>query len=235
DFALVSFGGGGPLHGAAIMREVGISQMLVPPEPGVLCAMGCCIADIRNDVSQTMERGLNNLAQAELDTALDNLRIEGEARLAASDVELLDPKVTFAADMCYLGQIHNLRVPIESGWSVDDLKQAFEDAYRAEFGNTLGAIPIIVVSLLGTASATPPVRPTRAPQALVDQPAKPYRRRPVYFGGWAEADIYQRAGLTPGMHFSGPAIVEQSDATTVIEPAMRARVDGFGNLLVEAE
>ncbi|MDP6707368.1 MAG: hydantoinase/oxoprolinase family protein [Alphaproteobacteria bacterium] len=235
DFAFVSFGGAGPLHGAAIMREVGISLMLVPPEPGVLCAAGCCIADIRHDLSQTVERAVGDLGEGELDGILRSLREEGEALLAASGAELLEPRVTYTADMCYLGQIHNLRVPIAPGWTPNRLSKAFEDAYRAEFGNTLGDIPAILVSVQGRASASPPGRFRQEPVSAASCPAVPATRRPVHFGGWIDTAIYRRDALEPGMHFVGPAVVEQADATTIVEPGMRARVDSLGNLLVETE
>jgi N-methylhydantoinase A len=233
DFAFVCFGGAGPLHGAAIMREVGIRTMLAPPEPGVLCATGCCIADIRYDQSQTMERALGDLTDADINTTLDALRLSGEAKLADTDTDLGTANVSYTADMCYMGQIHNLRVGIEDGWSAAQLTEAFEIAYRAEFGNTLGNIPVILVSLQAVVSAPPPGRVVRTPQSGEARPAVAHAQRLVHFGGWHETAIYRRPDLLPGMHFIGPAIVEQDDATTVIEPGMAARVDGYGNLLVE--
>ncbi|MBT3398929.1 MAG: hydantoinase/oxoprolinase family protein [Rhodospirillaceae bacterium] len=233
DFAFVAFGGAGPLHGAAIMREVGISSMLVPPEPGVLCATGCVIADIRHDLSRTLERPAEALTADEIDTVLDGLKQEGEAKMRASGVAMDNPRVSYAADMCYLGQIHTLRVPVESGASPAQLAAAFVDAYRGEFGNVLSEIPVIVISVICTVAATPPGRPKRRPREARPSPAKPAGHRPIYFGGWTEAAVYRRADLLPGMHFTGPAVVEQSDCTTIIEPGMTARVDGYGNLLVE--
>jgi N-methylhydantoinase A len=234
DFAFVSFGGAGPLHGAAIMREVGISRMLVPPEPGVLCATGCCSADIRHDLSQTIERPLNDLPAADLNAALDTLRKAGEARMAESGASLGETQVSHTADMCYFGQIHNLRVPIERGWEPSRLAAAFEAAYRAEFGNTMANIPIILISVQGMAAASPPGRITRQAQDVSKRPAEISTRRPIYFHGWHDTAVYRREALLPGMHFGGPAVVEQGDATTIIEPSMQVRVDGFGNLLVEA-
>ena len=233
DFALVIFGGAGPLHGAAIMAEVGISTMLVPPEPGVLCAAGCCMADIRYDEAQTVERALNDLSSAEVGAILDGLAGAGREKLDAAGGHLGAPSASFTADMCYLGQIHNLRVPIERDWSPEDLSQAFENAYRQEFGNVLAGIPVILVSLQATVSAPPPGQVTRTPAPLEPRPATPGSRREVYFGGWQDTAIFARHDLKPGMTFQGPAIVEQADATVVIEPDMTVRVDGLDNLLVE--
>lgn len=233
DFALVIFGGAGPLHGAALIRAVGIRTMLVPPAPGVLCAMGCVIADVRYDLSRTIERRAEELGAETIAEILAEQRREGEAKLKAANARVRDVAVTHIADMAYLGQIHALRVTIEPGWAVARIVGAFHDAYAKEYGNTLGDIPTTIVSLKTVVQGTrEQVRRSReAPASRAA--AEPASRRPVYFGRWIDTPIHRRDALLPGMAFHGPAIVEQSDTTTVIEPGMRARVDAYGNLLVE--
>ena len=113
------------------------------------------------------------------------------------------------------------------------LAEAFSDAYRSEFGNTLRDIPVILVSLQATISAPPPSRVVRTPQRLRVGKAIPFARRNVYFGKWCETEIYRREDLVPGITLDGPAVVEQADATIVIEPGMTASVDTLNNLLVE--
>jgi N-methylhydantoinase A len=235
DFALVIFGGAGPLHGAALIREVGIGTMLVPPSPGVLCAMGCVIADVRYDLSRTIEQRPELLGEVAIAEILAEQRRDGEARLKASEAKVRQVVVTHAADMSYLGQIHPLRVTIESDWGVARIVEAFKAAYRAEYGNDLGEMPTMIVSLRTVVQGvrehmtrrldTPAPRPAPPPAAM----------RPVYFCGWRDTPIYRRVDLEPGMALTGPAIVEQPDTTTVIEPGMQARVDAYGNLLVEVE
>jgi N-methylhydantoinase A len=235
DFALVIFGGAGPLHGAALIREVGIGTMLVPPSPGVLCAMGCVIADVRYDLSRTIEQRPEILGEAAIAEILAEQRRDGEARLKDSEAKVRQVVVTHAADMSYLGQIHPLRVAIESGWGVGRIVEAFKAAYRAEYGNDLGEIPTVIVSLRTVVQG---VREhmTRALDLPAARPAPPpAAMRSVYFGGWRDTPIYRRLDLEPGMTLTGPAIVEQPDTTTVIEPGMQARVDAYGNLLVEVE
>ncbi|HTZ77867.1 MAG TPA: hydantoinase/oxoprolinase family protein [Stellaceae bacterium] len=233
DFALVIFGGAGPLHGAAIMRDVGIKTMLVPPSPGVLCAMGCVIADIRYDLSQTVERRADEFDPAMLAKILGGQREEGEARLRDSEARVDHVVVSHVADMAYLGQIHTLRVPIERDWSPARIAQAFAEIYRREYGNTLGDIPAVIVSLKTVVQGTRehPKRHLAAPAAA--QPPKPLTERQVHFGKWYATPVYRRRDLLPGMALRGPAVVEQPDTTTVIEPDMAGRVDAYGNLLVE--
>lgn len=233
EFALVIFGGAGPLHGAAIMREVGIRTMLLPPHPGVLCALGCAVADMRYDLSRTIERPIDDLDAANLHAILAEQRTAGLAQIEASGVEMERIHVSHAASMSYLGQIHSLRVPVEANWSIVRMSQAFEDSYRDENGATLGDIP---VALVGLTTAVEGIR--RKPQADAGEGASeaepaPVAYRDVWFGGWMRTPIYDRATLTSGMRFDGPAILEQPDTTTVIEPGMAARVDRFSNILVE--
>ncbi len=235
DFVLVAFGGAGPLHGAAIMREVGVRTMLVPPHPGVLCALGCAIADLRHDLSRTVERRIDALEPGAVRAVLDEQRAEGERWLRAGGAPPGAVVVEHAAQMSYLGQIHALRVPIEAGWDRARLADAFADAYRAEYGNTLDGVPAVVVSLKTTVRGRRRSAPASAAAVPAATPATAAARRPVHFGRWLDTPIFERAALRPGHTFRGPAILEQADTTTVIEPGMAARVDGFGNVLVEME
>ncbi|HSD00201.1 MAG TPA: hydantoinase/oxoprolinase family protein [Casimicrobiaceae bacterium] len=235
EFAMVAFGGAGPMHGAALIREVGIRTELVPPYPGVLCAMGCAIADIRYDYSQTFERRLDRADVAQIHAVLARQRAEGEAQLQKADAPHSSVQVTHYADMAYAGQIHALRVPIEAGWNAQQLTEAFVAQYRSEFGNTLENIPAVVVNLRTRVVGTRGGPARRGARELQSGVPRPIKRRPVYFGGWHDAAIYSREDLAPGMQFEGPAIVEQNDTTTVVEPGMVTRVDAYGNLLVEVK
>ena len=233
DFALVVFGGAGPLHGAAIMRDVGISAMLLPPHPGVLCALGCAAADIRYDLSQTLERLISALGADEIHAILRAQRADGGERLAGSGTKLEAVVVTHAAEMSYAGQIHTLRVPIEPDWNLGRITGAFEDVYRLEYGNTLGDIPAMLVGLKTSVQGVRPKPASVKAATLSTRAATAASHRNVFFGGWISTPIYQRRDLEPGMRFAGPAIVEQADTTSVIEPGMSARVDAFSNILVE--
>jgi N-methylhydantoinase A len=236
-FALVIFGGAGPLHGAAIMREVGISTMLLPPHPGVLCALGCAVANLRYDMSRTIERPLDDMASTEIQAILAEHRESGLAQLRESGVATSRTTVSHAANMSYVGQIHTLRVPVQADWSVGRMKAAFLESYVQENGGLLGDMPI---ALVGLATAVEGIRekPVEAPtSADADADATnaptPAAHRDVYFGGWTTTAVYERTSLKPGMSFRGPAIIEQADTTTVIEPGMAVRVDRFSNVLVE--
>ena len=235
DFAMVAFGGAGPLHCGALMRETGVSTMLVPLYPGVLCALGCVYADLRYDISQTVEQRLDKLEPGKLAGVIARQRAQGQRQLDESQVPVDVVTITHAADMAYAGQIHSLRVTIEPDWDAARLEQAFNSVYREKFGNTLVGIPVVIVILrtiaIGVRSSV--ALPRSEAGSAVE--ATPSAHRPVHFSQWYDTPVYQRADLAPGMRFDGPAIIEQSDTTTVVEPAMDVVVDSKGNLLVKVK
>jgi N-methylhydantoinase A len=233
DFAFIAFGGAGPMHGAALIREIGIKTELVPPYPGVLCAMGCAIADIRYDYSQTFEQRLDRIDIEAVRDVFRRQRAEGEAQLAKGDARHDATEVAHFADMAYAGQIHALRVKVDAAWDAERMREAFVATYRAEFGNALEGMPVVIVNLRTRVVGRRGGMAQRSFRPATTKTPAPIKRRPVYFGGWHDAAVYARTDLLPGMSFEGPAIVEQDDTTTVVEPGMVTRVDAYGNLLVE--
>ena len=190
DFALVAFGGAGPLHGGALMREVGVSTMLVPLYPGVLCALGCVYADLRYDISQTVEKRLDKLVPGELARIIARQREQGQQQLNESQVPIDVTTITHAADMAYAGQIHALRVTIEPDWDSARLEKAFNEVYRATFGNTLADIPVVIVILrtiaIGKRSSASLPQATRFADGSA---ARPRSSRPVHFNTWYDTPV----------------------------------------------
>jgi N-methylhydantoinase A len=234
DFALVAFGGAGPVHGAALMQEVGIGAMLVPLYPGVLCAMGCASANVRYDYSRTVERVMTEIDPDTVRTIMREQRAEGEAAIRDSEAPAEVLTATHAIDMAYLGQIHAMRVPVEPDWSFEQMTAAFNEAYKAEFGNTLAGIPVMVINVRTTVEGKRKRIERHMNGAGAAGEPQAHARRQVHFGKWIDTPIFRRSDLKPGMTVAGPAIVEQSDTTTVVEPRMTLRVDRFHNLIVEA-
>jgi len=233
DYAMVAFGGAGPLHGAALVGDVGIRVMLVPPTPGVLCALGCAIADVQYDYGQTLHRSIDRVTPAEVDDVFAAHEEAGRTQLAADGIELREVTVQHFADMAYQAQIHSLRVPVQRQWSPAQMAEAFRTLYREEYGPPLGQLAVVIENLRTTVIGVRDL-PSRTP-APVGNPDRPTPRaqRRVHFGQWHETPIYERADLVPGSTLQGPAVIEQSDTTTIVEPGMHVHVDGFSNLIVE--
>jgi N-methylhydantoinase A len=239
DFVLMPFGGGGGLHAGAIVQEVGLKAALVPPYPGVTSALGCVIADMRHDFVQTVNRTLEEIDYPAVDAEIARIVGEGERLIDRSGVSFTGRDTLVACDMLYLGQTHTVATPI--GWRKDraldapTLRQAFEGRYREVYGRLLDGIPVRVlnihVALIGR-------RPKLDLSALApsggDIEAAKQGQRAVYFGGKrCDATVYARHQLPVGAAIVGPAILEQQDATIVLEPELRAQVDRFGNIIIE--
>lgn len=242
-FAAVPFGGGGALHVGALIKEVGLKAALVPRFPGVTSALGCVIADIRHDQVQTL-----NLPLAGIDAAALDRRMVEEAAAARTVVETAGLSVeridlVFELDMHYIGQTHTvavaLPVSVENGTTgVDEatIRAAFERAYQASFSRLLPGVGAKIVNLRTAAIGRRPHfdLAALAPAAGCTVEKAHTGARMVWFdGAWHETAIYNRLDLPVGAVIHGPAILEQPDATTVIDPDLDARVDGFGNVIVE--
>jgi N-methylhydantoinase A len=241
-FALVPFGGGGALHAGAVMAEVGLGRALVPRFPGIASALGCLIADIRHDQVLTLNLMLDGLDAAALDARMLAEGHAARAVVAGAGLPVKGIAVQFALDMHYLGQTHTVAVPLpvslgEDGTGVSEavVRAAFETAYRASFTRLLPEIPVKIVSLRTAAIGARPRfdLAALAPAAGLTRDAARRGTRPVWFGGWVEATVWDRLALPAGAAVEGPAILEQPDATTVVDPGLVARVDPLGNILLE--
>jgi N-methylhydantoinase A len=237
-FAFVPFGGGGALHAGALIHDVGMKAALVPRFPGVTSALGCVIADIRHDQVQTV-----NMVLAGIDACALSQRLHREAEAARAVVRDAGLQVTcidtlFEADMHYIGQTHTLAVRIENPshtpLTEQSLLAAFESAYAKNFGRTLPGIGVRVVNLRVAAIGRRPRfdLATLAPGPEASLAAADRGARQIWFGGWREARIYDRLLLPVGAQIPGPAILEQPDATIVVDPGLTARVDKFGNIIM---
>lgn len=233
DFVFVAFGGAGPLHGAALLADVGIKTMLVPVYPGVLCAMGCVLADMRYDFSQTLDQPLVEIDLSILRSVGAAHADAGKSQLHASGVAVDFVETVHHAEMAYFGQLHALKVPIGIDSTREQIEAAFIERYSSEYGRPLGNLPVVFIALRTTVTGIRPAPERAAVSIEGSRQAAPAARRPVYFKQWRDCPIYRRPELRPGDMMEGPAIIEQLDTTIVVEPDMQACVDAHGNILVE--
>ncbi len=243
DFALLAFGGAGPLHATALARELGIPRVLVPPRPGVTNALGCLVADARHDFVRTLNRPLVGLDMGELRAVALEQRAEGRAALARETTPIEGETLLIAADMQFRGQTHLIRVALpeaellDGSLQLEALQERFAEAYFQRFAVRLPEIGAMLVNLVTTLIGH---RPALAPEALVagderaaDLDGARLGERQVRFAdAWHTTRVYDRQKLPLATTFQGPAIVQQLDATTVIEPGDMVDVDRLGNLIV---
>ncbi|RWC44098.1 MAG: hydantoinase/oxoprolinase family protein [Mesorhizobium sp.] len=239
DFALFAFGGAGPLHATALARELGLPRVLVPARPGITNALGCVVADLRHDFVNTINQPVAVLDEMQLHEVLERHRNEGEELISKEAVKPETIRVTHSADMQFVGQTHIINVPLPSS-SVTQatLQQLFEKAYFARFKVEL---PEIRANLVNLNTSVTGVRPAIDLSRLIDPAGRATtldaaRReiRPVWYGGrWHDTPVYAREKLPLDAVIEGPAILEQMDATTVLEPGDRARCDADGNIIID--
>jgi N-methylhydantoinase A len=240
-FAFMPFGGGGALHAGAMLAEVGLAQAIVPRYPGVTSAMGCVIADMRQDFVQTLNALLDTLDTDALTGFMQDHADRGMALLDAARTRFDSRELGFELDMAYVGQTHTVSVPIPvdmNGGTVsaptrEAIAEAFDTAYAATFGRLLDKGVRRVMNLRTTVTG---IRPkfdlaTLAPGKGAAPTPKTTRR--VHFAGhWHDTAIYDRLALPIGTVIDGPAILEQPDTTVLIEPGLQGRVDKFGNAII---
>ena len=243
-FAFMPFGGGGALHTGAMLKDVGIARAIIPRYPGVTSAMGCVIADMRQDFVQTINSlsatldvdGLGNWLQGHFNEGM-SLLDAAQSRFEAREVEV-------ELDMAYVGQTHTVAVPLSvkvtdgkvKTPTIQEIEEAFDAAYEETFGRLLKNGARRVMNLR---TAVVGKRPkfdlaTLAPVGGSVEKSKTGNRQ-VHFGeAWHETAIYNRLSLPVGAEINGPAILVQPDTTVLIDPGLIGRVDAFGNTIIEA-
>ncbi len=240
-FVAMPFGGGGALHVGALIREIGLKCALVPRFPGITSALGCVLADLRHDMVQTVNLMLDNLQALALEIRMSAAGREASAVIAAAGIPVERIDVLYELDMHYLGQTHTVAVPLPvqadaRGVSESVVRKAFEAAYSASFSRLLPGLAVRIVSLRVAAIGRRPVFDFSVftPDASASLAGAQTGSRQVWFdGGWRETSVWARLALPAGAVIEGPAILEQPDATTVIEPGLVGRIDLLGNVIVE--
>jgi len=241
---LVPFGGAGPMHGSALARELSIPRLLVPPTPGILCALGMLVADLRHDLVRTHLAAHADLSAEAARAALNPMLEEARRLLTADRVPEDRRRIEMRVDMRYIGQSYELPIPL-SGFDAADwmvLASAFHAEHARRFGHSDPQAPVEIVSFAVTATGLIDTPELPRPPSGNREPPEEARQgtRRVYFeaeapgsGEWHEASVWQREALLAGNEIVGPVIVEEISATTVLYPGDRARVDAVGSLVVE--
>ena len=232
DFALVAFGGAGPMHGFLVAEELGMTRVIVPRYPGHLSALGQMVADIRRDFVKAWGGRLSTLALEDLRNEAETLRREGAGHLTAEAIDVARQRHAFALDMRYAGQSFTLPV----AWRPTDpdftaLRHAFDAAHEEAFGyaDRTNEAEIVNIRLVSIGEVDKPAL-NFAPEAQgVPQP----RSRRVWFGDWTDTAIYDRADLPVGWMFSGPAIIEEAGGTSIVPPGWTVRVHESGAMIGE--
>jgi N-methylhydantoinase A len=238
DYALVAFGGNGPIFAAGMAEEIGIGRVLIPPSAGVFSSFGLLYAEVEYYFTRTRKRLLRDAAPAALQQVLDGLEAEARTRLGEDGFAEDRIEIRRFASLHYQGQSFELRVPVAAGVLDAAALAAIEEAFGVEhertYGHRAGAdepVELVSLEVIGRGIPDQPRAASAAAARLAPDIAIAAPTRGAYFGpsrGRLDARIVNRSALaTP---HEGPCIVEEYDATCVIPPGWTARLDEFGNM-----
>jgi N-methylhydantoinase A len=238
EFALVAFGGAGPMHANAVARIMGSFPVLIPPAPGLLCATGDLVADFRDEFARTFIRTTDSVSGDEVRVILDELGVEARGWLEREGIPKPDQRLAFNVDMRYYRQGYEIPVEIEpsllAGNGTTMLAERFNQLHEQFYGFRMegSACEIVNLRAIGYGKVPEPHLPEGEPGAR-DSSGAVVDEHEVYFHGeWLPTRIYDRAKLQPGHRLEGPAIVTEFDSTTVVLSGYAAEVDRYLNLII---
>jgi N-methylhydantoinase A len=239
EFALVAFGGAGPIEACFLAEEFHIPRVIVPPSPGTLCALGAMSADVKSDYVRTVHRRLSATTGARL--AADCADLEARARrwLAGDAPAVRESALRFTAEMRYVGQAFQIEVPLDPAWlgdgALDRLRAAFHDQHERLYAHADRGADVELIDLRATVTGLTP-KPELRPLPRADAAARPAGRRAIHYRHQRhEAAVYLRRDLRAGHAIAGPAIVEQDDTTTLVPAGWRGEVDALGHVVLVRE
>jgi len=238
DYALVAFGGNGPIFAAGMAQEIGIGRVLIPPSAGVFSSFGLLYAEVEYYFTRTRKRLLRDAAPAELQSVLDGLEVEARTRLGEDGFSSAKIEIRRFASLHYQGQSFELRVPVAAGKLDPAALAAIEEAFGVEhertYGHRAGAdepVELVSLEVIGRGIPETPRAQSAASASLAPDIAIASPTRRVYFGprqGWFEARVVNRSALAAP--HPGPCIVEEYDTTCLVPPGWTARLDEHGNI-----
>ncbi len=243
DFALVAYGGAGPLHAAMVARELQIGTVVIPRAPGHFSAFGMLVADLRRDFVTTWFTPLADASFADMEALFADMEAQGRATVTRGQTArstLTGTTLRRAADMRYVGQEHAVTVDLPLALFAtqdrDGIKHRFDAVHQTRYGFSVAQEKAEIVSLRSATVGEmrkPPFEPIAqgGPQPL---PEAFRGTRAVYFAGsgFADTPTYQRSALRAGNRIAGPALVEEHASTTVMHPGDQLEVDAFGDLII---
>ena len=239
DFTLFAFGGAGPLHASSLAKELGIPKVLIPARPGITNALGCVVADLRQDFTKTLNIPLDKLYIKNLHSIFDEQEKRGVELIKKQGLELTSISSSFSVDMQFIGQTHILRINLpNSNPDLEYIQKSFEKSYLNRFKVRLPEIKANIVNVNTTVQGHKipfdiSLLNNKLDKRLVLDDALIEHRKVYFKDKFINTPIYSRDRMPFEFEIKGPAIIEQMDTTTLIEPEDRAFGDNLGNMFIE--
>ncbi len=239
EFAMQAFGGAGPMLACFLARELGMTNVVVPPTPGVLSALGGLIADIKNDFIATVFLDLDDSVTADIRHGFARLEQQALHWLHEEQGYRGDQTLVYSADMRYRGQSYEIEctlnaADIQAG-NVEGMAESFHREHELVYEHADRQAPVQIINLRLVIVGTSP-KPTFPASDLVPGEAVARQHMDVFVDGQSRSvPVFAREALTPGQHLSGPCVVAQSDCTTCVPGGFSGQVDAYGNLILDLE
>jgi N-methylhydantoinase A len=236
EFALIAFGGAGPVVGCLVAQELHIPTVLIPSSPGTLCAFGALHANIMADLIWSANIPVDSIASDDFQNIVKQLQEEGLDWLSREGPSVVSSEVQYVGDMRYLGQSYEIQVPLPHDWligkEVSTIRGAFDQAHERIYAHS---DPSAIVEMVNLRARAVGLMEQPASQGTQLQPSEaPAKTRAVWIDGHSyEAVIIDRAQLDVGTPVEGPAVVQQADTTCLVPPGWSGHQDDHGNLILK--
>jgi len=237
DFTLLAFGGAGPLHAGDVAKELGCKNIIIPPNPGVICSVGMLMADVRHDFVQSFIANLSNVRLENINQIVSNLYDKGYRELKNEGFSQEKTRFITSLDLRYKNQAYELNVELESIYITDKIIEKAIDQFHSNHSKIYGfnrmeeELEIVNIRLIALGLIDKLKKEMNEEYQAKQISPKEYRK--VFFEGrFFDTPIYEREYVCIGSNIEGPAIIEQLDSTVVIHPNQIAVVDSYNNLSI---
>lgn len=231
EFSLVAFGGAGSMHAVWLAEELEINEIIVPNDPGTFSAWGMLQTDIRRDLTVNFYQNFQSLEKEKLLENFNKLKDEAIALLKSENVNENDMSFSLTADMRYIGQEYYVNVDISEPFDLNEINNNFHKTYEKQYGHSTPEGPSEFINL--RLIATGKIKKTDSVKSIEnDETIKDSKRKIIFNQKEYETKIYARHNIRVNENFEGPAVIEESTATTVIPPNYSIIKDEFGNIII---
>lgn len=231
EFSLVAFGGAGSMHAVWLAQELEINEIIVPNDPGTFSAWGMLQTDIRRDLTVNFYQNFQSLEKEKLLENFNKLKDEAITLLKSENVNESDMSFSLTADMRYIGQEYYVNVDINEPFDLNEINNSFHKTYEKQYGHSTPEGPSEFINL--RLIATGKIKKTDSVKSIeVDKTIKDSKRKIIFNQKEYETKIYARQNIKINESFQGPAVIEESTATTVIPPNYSIVKDEFGNIII---
>lgn len=232
DFSLLAFGGAGPMHAVWLAEELGIRETIIPFSPGTFSASGMLQTDVRHDLAFNYYRAISQVDPLDLRRVFDELAQEGRTALEAESVSMSDMDFEISSDMRYIGQEYSVNVRISKEVDLSEIERSFHEAYRGRYGHATPGAPVEFVTL--RVAAVGDIKGKFSGFQISKSRQEPMidTRQVIFDGKTYPTPVLRRDWIPINAVYSGPTIIEEDSATTVVPPGFETHIDQFGNILI---